>query len=132
MSVATQFYAKAKIVCSVPPKYFRPAPKVTSAVVRLDVLSEPAVEVASEDEFFQVVRAGFAAPRKQIRNSLSQGLGIQPSVASQILERAGIDSTRRPQTLNITEWASIYQAMSLFARPIDAGARDDRAPNEER
>jgi len=111
LSVATQFYAKAKMVCSVPPKYFRPTPKVTSAVVRLDVLSEPAVEVASEDEFFKVVRAGFAAPRKQIRNSLSQGLGIEPAVAGQILERAGVDATRRPQTLDIPEWASIYRAM---------------------
>ena len=111
LSVATQFYAKAKIVCSVPPKYFRPAPKVTSAVVRLDVLPEPAVIVASEEDFFQVVRSGFAAPRKQIRNSISQGLDIHPAAAGQILERAGIDATRRPQTLTIPEWASIYGAI---------------------
>ncbi len=117
LSVATQFYAKAKMVCSVPPKYFRPAPKVTSAVVRLDVLSEPAVEVASEDEFFKVVRAGFAAPRKQIRNSLSQGLGIEPAVAGQILERAGVDATRRPQTLDIPEWASVYRAWKMVSPP---------------
>jgi 16S rRNA (adenine1518-N6/adenine1519-N6)-dimethyltransferase len=113
LSVATQFYAKAKMVCSVPPKYFRPSPKVTSAVVRLDVLSEPASEVASEEDFFQVVRAGFAAPRKQIRNSLSQGLDIHPSVAGEILERASIDATRRPQTLDIPEWASIYRAWEI-------------------
>ena len=118
LSVATQFYAKAKMVCTVPPKYFRPSPKVTSAVVRLDVLSEPAVQVASDEEFFQVVRAGFAAPRKQIRNSLSQGLGIETAVASQILGRAGIDATRRPQTLDIPEWASIYRAVSALLRPI--------------
>ena len=117
LSVATQFYAKAKMVCSVPPKYFRPTPKVTSAVVRLDVLSEPAVEVASEDEFFKVVRAGFAAPRKQIRNSLSQGLGIEPAVAGQILERAGVDATRRPQTLDIPEWASVYRAWKMVSPP---------------
>ena len=117
LSVAIQFYAKAKMVCSVPPKYFRPTPKVTSAVVRLDVLSEPAVEVASEDEFFNVVRAGFAAPRKQIRNSLSQGLGIEPAVAGQILERAGIDATRRPQTLDIPEWASVYRASKMVSPP---------------
>ncbi len=127
LSVATQFYAKAKMVCSVPPKYFRPSPKVTSAVVRLDVLSEPAVVVANEEDFFQVVRGGFAAPRKQIRNSLSQGLDIHPAFASEILERAGVDATRRPQTLTIPEWASIYRAMSLSAPPTD-----NRARNEER
>ena len=110
LSVATQFYAKAKMVCSVPPESFRPPPKVTSAVVRLDVLPEPAAEVGSEEGFFKVVRAGFAAPRKQLRNSLSQGLAIEPADGGRILELAGIDATRRPQTLDIPEWASIYRA----------------------
>ncbi|MCH7738302.1 MAG: ribosomal RNA small subunit methyltransferase A [Chloroflexi bacterium] len=115
LSVATQFYAKAKIVCSVPPKSFRPPPKVTSAVVRLDVLQTPAADVASEEDFFTVVRAGFAAPRKQIRNSLSQGLRIGPAAGGLILEEAGIDATRRPQTLDIAEWAGIYQVWSKSA-----------------
>ncbi|MBC8279910.1 MAG: ribosomal RNA small subunit methyltransferase A [Chloroflexi bacterium] len=121
LSVATQFYANAKMVCSVPPKSFRPPPKVTSAVVRLSVLSEPAAEVASEADFFTVVRAGFAAPRKQIRNSLSQGLQIEPVSGGDILKRAGVDATRRPQTLEISEWAAIYRAWT-----------DTAATNEER
>ena len=95
LSVATQFYAKAKMVCSVPPRAFRPAPKVTSAVVRLDVLSEPAIVVESEAAFF---------------HSLSHGLGIKPVDGGRILEQAGIDATRRPQTLDIPEWASVYRA----------------------
>ncbi|MDP7588959.1 MAG: 16S rRNA (adenine(1518)-N(6)/adenine(1519)-N(6))-dimethyltransferase RsmA [Dehalococcoidia bacterium] len=109
LSVATQFYAKAKVVCSVPPKSFRPPPKVTSAVVRLDTLPAPAADVASEEDFFTVVRAGFSAPRKQLRNSLSQGLRIENSEGGLILKEAGIDATRRPQTLDISEWASVYQ-----------------------
>ena len=110
LSVATQFYAKAKMVCSVPPKSFRPPPKVTSAVVRLDVLPSTAAEIASEEDFFTVVRAGFAAPRKQIRNSLSHGLKIEPATGGLILRQAGIDATRRPQTLDISEWADVYKA----------------------
>ena len=110
LSVATQFYAKAKMVCSVPPRSFRPPPKVTSAVVRLDVLSSPAGDVASEYDFFTVVRSGFAAPRKQIRNSFSQGLGIEPAIGGIILNEARIDPTCRPQTLDIAEWVQVYQA----------------------
>jgi 16S rRNA (adenine1518-N6/adenine1519-N6)-dimethyltransferase len=117
LSVATQFYAKAKMVCSVPPKSFRPPPKVTSAVVRLDVLPEPAIEVESQEAFFRVVRAGFAAPRKQLRNSLSQGLGIEPVVGGRILDLAGIDATRRPQTLDIPEWGMLYRAWTK-ANPV--------------
>ena len=118
LSVATQFYARVKMVCSVSPKSFRPSPKVTSAVVRLDVLPAPAVDVASEEGFFTVVRAGFAAPRKQLRNSLSQGLGIEPIVGGRVLEEAGIDATRRPQTLDIPEWVSIYQ---VWVKTVDDG-----------
>ncbi len=110
LSVATQFYAKAKMVCSVPARSFRPPPKVTSAVVRLDVLPSSAPHVASEEDFFTVVRAGFAAPRKQIRNSFSHGLGVDPAVGAIILAEARIDPTRRPQTLDIPEWISVYQA----------------------
>ncbi len=112
LSVATQFYAKATMVCSVPPKCFRPPPKVTSAVVRLDVLPSPVAVLASEKDFFTVVRGGFAAPRKQIRNSFSQGLSIETSVAGAILAEAGIDARRRPQTLEINEWVQIYQEWS--------------------
>ena len=105
----------------VPPRSFRPPPKVTSAVVRLDVLPSPAADVASEEDFFTVVRAGFAAPRKQLRNSLSQGLRIEPVAGGRILADAGVDATRRPQTLDIAEWAGIYQVW----------ARSSHIPEEE-
>jgi len=121
LSVATQVYAKAKLVCSVPPRSFRPPPKVTSAVVRLDVLPTPAADVESEEDFFTVVRAGFAAPRKQIRNSLSQGLRIEPAAGGLILEEAGIDATRRPQTLDIAEWAVIYQVWAKSSHVSEWG-----------
>ena len=110
LSVATQFYAEARMVCSVPPSAFRPAPKIRSAVVRLDVRRDPAVNVASREGFFEVVRAGFSAPRKQLHNSLSHGLGIETSLASAVLERAGIDGRRRPATLSLEEWAVVYRA----------------------
>ena len=75
LSVATQFYAEARTVCSVPPAAFRPPPKVRSAVVRLELRERPAVETHAPQEFFDVVRAGFSAPRKQLHNSLSHGMG---------------------------------------------------------
>ena len=109
LSVATQFYAEARIVCSVPPSAFRPAPKVHSAVVRLDVWKEPAVLVEDRDKFFEVVRAGFSAPRKQLHNSLSHGLGIESALGTGLLERAGIDGRRRPATLSLDEWAVVYR-----------------------
>ena len=110
LSVATQFYADASLVCSVPAAAFRPAPKVTSAVIRLDRLERPAVDVCSAAAFFNVVRAGFSAPRKQLRNSLSHGSGLNARLVSVILEAAGIEGTRRAETLTLPEWKAVYQA----------------------
>ena len=107
LSVATQFYADARVVCFVPPTAFRPAPKVRSAVVKLEVRDRPAVDVADRQAFFNVVRAGFSSPRKQLRNSLSHGLQIETAVGSAVLESVGIDGRRRPATLDIEEWGLV-------------------------
>ncbi len=111
LSVATQVYGTPRIVCYAPPRAFKPAPNVTSAVVRIDVYPRPALPAGPPDRFFGVVRAGFSAPRKQLRNSLGGGLAISPAAAESILARAGIDRTRRAQTLDLDEWARLDEAV---------------------
>ena len=110
LSVAVQYYALPKLICAVPPSAFRPPPKVASAVVRLDLRPQPAVAVADTDAFFALVRAGFAAPRKQLRNSLGQGLRRPGSSIDPLLAAAAIDGRRRAETLSLAEWAALYQA----------------------
>ena len=119
LSVATQCYADARLICSVPPSAFRPPPKVRSAVVRLDVREIPSVDSANRDVFFEVVRAGFSAPRKQIHNSLSHGLGIEPGTGTAILKRAGIDGRRRPATLNLEEWGAVLASWQETGQGMD-------------
>ena len=125
LSVATQFYAEARLVCAVPPAAFRPPPKVRSAVVRLAPRPRPAVDTPDREAFFAVVRAGFAAPRKQLRNSLSRGLNIAPDCAAAVLARAGIDGRRRPAALSLPEWAAICEAWREAGAELrrDADAR---------
>lgn len=107
LSVATQFYAEASVVTHVPGRSFRPPPKVSSTVVKLKVRSKPAVPVEDVESFFDLVRAGFAAPRKQLRNSLAQGTGAPAEAVSATLDGARIDETRRPATLTIAEWGEL-------------------------
>ena len=116
LSVAVQVYGKPHIVCSVPPRAFRPPPAVTSAVVRIDMYAESMVPGSGEG-FFQLVRAGFSAPRKQIRNSLSMGLQVSSDEAGAMLLAAGIEPTRRAQTLTIAEWWSLYRVSGTLADP---------------
>lgn len=110
LSVATQFYAAASVVTQAPPRAFRPPPRVASTVVKLLVRPTPAVSVPGRDAFFALVRAGFAAPRKQLRNSLMQGCAAPAETISDILNAAGIDAQRRPATLSLAEWAALDAA----------------------
>ena len=109
LSVATQVYGSPRIVTSVPPKAFRPSPNVTSAVVRIDTYAEPAVAFDIAERFFSLVRAGFSAPRKQIHNSLKNGLNASPDEVMTLLQSAGISPTRRAQTLSVDEWGDLYR-----------------------
>lgn len=110
LSVMIQLYGVPKLAFSVPPRAFRPAPKVTSAVVHIDVLNSPVLSLDSEELFFRLVTAGFSAPRKQVHNSLANGLEIPVQSAKALLEKAGIEIMRRPGTLSVQEWGQIYLA----------------------
>jgi len=112
LSVGIQFYGKPTIVHMIPSGSFYPKPKVDSAVVAIDVYPRSAVEVANVERFFEVVRAGFSAPRKQLRNALAHGLGIPPPNAEELLGQACINPRRRAEALSLEEWARLYEVVS--------------------
>jgi 16S rRNA (adenine1518-N6/adenine1519-N6)-dimethyltransferase len=116
LAVSVQFYGHPKVVTYVPAECFYPAPKVESAVLRIDLYPQPAVTVSDIDSFFRLVRAGFTASRKQIANSLAQGLGLPKNDIMPLLEKAGIDTKRRSETLSLEEWAKLYQTFIEAAR----------------
>lgn len=111
LSVGVQLYGRPEIVAYVPASSFYPRPKVNSAVVRVHVYDRPLLQV-DETAFFRVVRGGFAAPRKQLHNSLAQGLEMLPRDAAALLEKAGIGPERRPATLGLEEWHKVYTALA--------------------
>jgi 16S rRNA (adenine1518-N6/adenine1519-N6)-dimethyltransferase len=112
-AVSVQLYGLPSMVTVVPAASFYPAPKVDSAVVKIQVYPSPAAGVTDPDSFFRVVKAGFKAARKQIGNSLAQGLNIPKLEALALLERAGIDSLRRAETLTLAEWAALWRVCEV-------------------
>jgi len=110
LSVSVQFYGEPKIISIVSAESFYPAPEVSSAVLKIDVYPKPKVDVA-EKGFFDTVRAGFAAPRKQLANSLAKGLRRDKVEVLPFLKKAKIDSSRRAETLTIEEWAGLQRAL---------------------
>jgi 16S rRNA (adenine1518-N6/adenine1519-N6)-dimethyltransferase len=110
LAVEVQTLAEAKVLFHLRPRAFKPPPKVRSAVVRLDVLDTSDAEVDDREAFLALVRAGFAAPRKRLRNSLAVGLRIPPSEAGEMLSRAGVDPEQRPANLSLADWREVYFA----------------------
>ncbi|HEY74391.1 MAG: ribosomal RNA small subunit methyltransferase A [Chloroflexi bacterium] len=115
LAVSVQFYGRPRLLFRIQPGSFYPAPGVESAVVRVDTHTAPPVDVEDEDVFFRIVRAGFSQRRKQLRNSLSAGLGKPPGEVAAGLEKAGIDSRRRAQALSLKEWARVTQSLGSFS-----------------
>jgi 16S rRNA (adenine1518-N6/adenine1519-N6)-dimethyltransferase len=111
LAVSVQYYAQPQLVERVPAGAFRPIPQVDSAILRLDVNPEPAVDVAA-GPFFTVVRAGFGQKRKQLLNSLSAGLGRPKPEIVAALQCAAIDPMRRAETLALAEWASLCRCLA--------------------
>lgn len=111
LSVLTQLYCDARIALRVPPGAFRPPPKVESAVVHLRVLRGPRV-VTDEARFHAVVHAAFAQRRKMLANALASGLGLPVARARRAAVAAGIDPSRRAETLSIVEFAGLSAQLS--------------------
>jgi 16S rRNA (adenine1518-N6/adenine1519-N6)-dimethyltransferase len=110
LAVSVQFYSRPSLVARVPAGAFYPRPDVDSEIVRLDVRERPAVSAPDVDSFFRVVKAGFSQKRKQLRNSLSGGLRLEPAQVDALLAAAGVAPQRRAETLNLEEWAAVARA----------------------
>lgn len=111
LSISVQFYGRPSIVTHVPADSFYPKPEVDSAVVRIDVYPRPPVDV-DEEGFFSLVRAGFTASRKQVANSLAQGLKLPKADVLTTLKKAEIDPQRRAETFTLEEWATLWRVMN--------------------
>lgn len=105
LSVLAQWRARAKILFEVSPRAFTPPPKVTSAIVRLDPLKKP-VAPADARQLERVTAAAFGQRRKMLRQSLKS---LAPD-AEALLRTAGVDPTRRPETLSVAEFAALARA----------------------
>ena len=107
-SLLCQYYAECELLFEVPPECFLPAPKVTSAVVRLTPRSTPPVE-ADQEALFAVIKAAFAQRRKTLLNSLSSVYGRRFSKEDlrNIILACGLSETVRGEALSLEDFAHL-------------------------
>lgn len=107
VTVSVNYYAKPEMLFLVSAGSFMPAPKVDSAVIRLNVLDEPPVKVNDEKKFFSVIKAAFSQRRKVISNSLSSGLSLDKSKTADVVEKSGVPLNARAEKLSLQNFADI-------------------------
>lgn len=108
LALSVQIYGQPRIISRVPPGAFYPAPGVSSAILKINLFDTPLIAPEDAAGFFKLARAGFCAPRKQIINSLIQGLGLSKDIITAQLEAADIAPQRRAETLTPEEWKKLW------------------------
>lgn len=114
LSIAIQYYMEAEVAMIVPKTVFMPQPNVDSAVIRLTKRVDVPVKVIDEDFLFEVSRGSFVQRRKTIYNNLQSSLSNGKERKEDILkalETAGVEPTRRGETLTIEEFGKLADAL---------------------
>ncbi|MCS6841965.1 MAG: 16S rRNA (adenine(1518)-N(6)/adenine(1519)-N(6))-dimethyltransferase RsmA [Roseiflexus sp.] len=120
---AVQIYAEPEVVARVPASCFFPAPEVESSVLRLRIRPQPAVAPDQPESLLRLIKAGFLHPRKQLGNALPSGMaamGIKTDKQKVLaaLAAAGIDPTRRAETVTLDEWGAVYRALNVEQQDV--------------
>jgi 16S rRNA (adenine1518-N6/adenine1519-N6)-dimethyltransferase len=104
LAASVQFWAGAKIIKVLPASDFSPPPKVSSAIIFLDVIERAKVDA---NNYYAAVRALFAQPRKTLLNNLAEATGQKRDVVAEKLSAIGIIPNNRPQNLSLRDIEAI-------------------------
>ena len=111
LAVLAQWRSDARIVMTLPPEAFVPAPKIHSAVVHLTALPAPRYP-ADPAVLNRVVAAGFNQRRKMLRASLK---GLHPRIEELLLE-AGIAPTARAEEIGLEQFCALARGLAAAPR----------------
>lgn len=109
LAISAQVFADVSLGDIVKAEMFIPPPKVDSQVVVLKTRSTSFFTDIKEADFFKVVKAGFSEKRKKLRSSLSGGLRLSKIEVEAILQKAGIDSGDRAESLSLDDWVRLVK-----------------------
>jgi 16S rRNA (adenine1518-N6/adenine1519-N6)-dimethyltransferase len=113
LSIGVQYYADPEIVCRAAPSCFMPQPKVASSVLRLVKRAVPKAAPRDPEHMFAVVKAAFLQRRKTLPNALAgyAPLSVSREEAAAAMEKMGLDSRLRGETLTLEQFAALSDAL---------------------
>ena len=115
VTVAVNYYAEAQKLFDVSRGSFMPSPNVDSAVIRLDILKNPPIEVSDEKFFFSMVKAAFSQRRKTASNGISAGMGISKPTVIEAIEAADLSPTVRAEALPMEQLGRLCEELKKRA-----------------
>lgn len=115
VTVAVNYYAEAQKLFDVSRGSFMPSPNVDSAVIRLDILKNPPIEVSDEKFFFSMVKASFSQRRKTASNGISAGMGISKPTVIEAIEAADLSPTVRAEALTMEQLGRLCEELKKRA-----------------
>ncbi|MEG2931196.1 MAG: 16S rRNA (adenine(1518)-N(6)/adenine(1519)-N(6))-dimethyltransferase RsmA [Ruthenibacterium sp.] len=127
ITYAVHYYAQPRTLFTVQPGSFYPPPKVTSAVIQLNVHKTPPVVPDSEAQMFRTIRAAFSQRRKTAVNAISAGLSLPKEQVVGALAQAGLPAAARPEQLTLLQYAGLSNALSAQKSTESSKARGDTA-----
>jgi 16S rRNA (adenine1518-N6/adenine1519-N6)-dimethyltransferase len=112
VSVSLGAYADVTLLKLIPAGHFYPAPKVDSAVVRLDILPQPRYDLRDGGVFHRIVARAFQKRRKTLLNALvDERAGWDKKFLLEAFSGLGLDPRRRPETLAVSEWVLLARQL---------------------
>ena len=106
LAVSVQFYSQPKILFYVSKNNFWPRPKVDGAILRISRIHTNLPRIDT-NLFFNIAKAGFSQPRKNILNNLSKVLKLKKEETKCWLKEYNIDYNRRAETLDMKDWLEL-------------------------
>jgi 16S rRNA (adenine1518-N6/adenine1519-N6)-dimethyltransferase len=114
-TVAVQTFTEPRLAFELPPEAFEPPPRVTSALVVLEVRPEPAVGVPDLGAFFRFAESVFQFRRKQLRQALARVADLPGERVAAELRAIAIDPERRAETLSLAEWEATFRRFTRLS-----------------
>ena len=111
LAVSVQFYAEPKIISYVSKNCFWPAPKIDSAIIKITPYRFRESVKTKTENFFNIAKAGFSQPRKQLAGNLAKSLKIEKVKINSWLTENKINTTQRAETLSIEDWKNLVSSL---------------------
>lgn len=114
LAISIQLYGTPEQVTMVSRTAFYPQPEITSMVMKITNIHQPTD--VNPKTLFKLAHAAFNGKRKQLHNTLANGLHLTPMAAKDLLHQATIDPAARPQHLSIEQWKTLANTFDQFSQ----------------